>query len=437
MFKKPKIISKQKEAKGVFRAPRGMHDVLPAEQPYWERVESVAKELARSYNFSKIDTPILEYADLFKKTTGEETDIVSKEMYTLKTKGGDILALRPEFTPSKARAYLEHGLSRLGQPQKLYNFGPVFRHDRPQLGRLRQFTQIDFDIIGGVNDPIYDAQLILVFTTLLKELKIKDTILKINSIGCRVCRPLYKQQLQSFYKNREKELCADCVRRLESNPLRLLDCKQDSCAQLKSNAPNFLDRLCATCSNHLKEVLEYLDELDIVYGLDNQLVRGMDYYSRTVFEIFTEGPGGEVGALSGGGRYDYLMEFLGGHLTPAVGGACGVERLIAVMKAQEIPLPVKTAKRVFLMHAGETAKRKAVKLARDLRDAGIPLLESLAKESLQSQLKLADKYGVALALILGQKEIYERSVIVRDMRTGLQDNVSLDKIIGEIKKRLR
>lgn len=433
MASKNKI--KKKDLPKLFQAPKGMHDVLPAEQPYWERVESVAKDLARFYNFSRIDTPILENADLFRKTIGEETNLVEKEMYTLKTKGGDFLALRPEFTAANMRAYMEHGLSRTGQPQKLYNFGPVFRHERPQLGRLRQFSQIGFEIIGGQNDPVYDAQIILISTKLLDELKIKNTVLKINSIGCKVCRPLYKKQLQGFYKNYEKELCSDCERRLKVNPVRLLDCKNESCVKLRTKAPNILDKLCLTCSGHFRGVLEYLDELQISYGLDNQLVRGLDYYDKTVFEIFAEGAGSEFGALPAGGRYDYLMESLGGHLTPAVGAACGVERLIAVMKAREIKPPERSTRRVFLAHAGEAAKKKALKLAKDLENQGIPISEALAKDSLKAQLKSAGKEGTMIALILGQKEIYESSVIIRDMRTGLQESVSLDKIVEEIKKR--
>lgn len=429
--------NKAKAASILFRAPRGMHDVLPQEQPYWERIESIVRELARFYNFSRLEPPVLEFADLFKRTVGEGTDIVEKEMYVLKTRGGDVLALRPEYTASNIRAYLENGLSRMGQPQKIYNLGPVFRHDRPQLGRFRQFVQIGFEIIGGISDPIYDAQVILIFSNLLEELKIKDTVLKMNSIGCKVCRPIYKRQLQGFYKNREKDLCADCLGRLRTNPLRLLDCKNESCGELRDKAPDFFDKLCVTCSDHLRSVLEYLDELQISYVLDNRLVRGLDYYNRTVFEIFAEGAGSDVGALPAGGRYDYLAEMLGGRLTPAVGAACGVERLIAVMKARDVKLAAKTPKRVFVAHAGESAKKKSLKLIRDLEKAGIPVSESLSKESLKAQLKSADKEGSAIALILGQKEIYESSVILRGMRTGLQESVALDRIVEEIKKRLR
>ena len=429
--------SKGKEKSKFVQSPRGMHDVFADEELYWERIKSVAMNLSKFFNFSKIDTPILEYADLFKKTSGEGTDVVEKEMYTLKTKGGDFLALRPEFTPSIARAYLQHGLSRLGQPQKLHHFGPVFRHDRPQLGRFRQFSQFGFDIIGGVNDPIYDAQIILMLMGLLEELGVKNVSLKINSIGCRVCRPAYKKQLQNFFKSKEDVLCSDCVKRLKVNPLRLLDCKNEVCVKIKSEAPNFLDKLCLTCSSHFKGVLEYLEELQISYVLDHQLVRGLDYYNRTVFEIFVDGEGTDIGAVGGGGRYDYLMETLGSHLTPAVGVSCGAERIIMAMKAQNVKLPLKPLKRIYLMHAGDSAKKRALKLMKELWMQGIPISESLAKESLRAQLKSADKEGMPFALILGQKEIYENSVILRDMRTGLQENIPLDRIVTEIKKRWR
>lgn len=415
-----------------------MHDILPVDERYWEKIENAAKNLARAYGFSRLDPPVLEFADLYRKTSGEESEVVEKEMYTLKTKGGDVLALRPEFTPGMSRAYMEHSLSRMGQPQKLFTIGPLFRHDRPQLGRFRQFTQIDLEILGGTNDPIYDAEIILIAVELMRECKIKEFTLKLNSIGCRVCRPIYKKQLFNYYKNHEKELCEDCERRLKTNPLRLLDCKHDHCMKLKEKAPNILDKLCVTCSAHFKAVLEYLDEVKVSYELDHRLVRGLDYYNRTVFEIFATGKEVEIGAMAGGGRYDYLMETIGGHLTPAVGFACGIDRVIAVMKSKEIAVAPKKERRVFLAHAGELAKQKAFALIKMLRDEGIMVSEALAKESLSAQLKAADKEGASgLALILGQKEIYEKSVILRDLGTGLQEAVSEEKLVAEIKKRLK
>jgi histidyl-tRNA synthetase len=380
----------------------------------------------------------MEFSDLYRKTSGEESDVVEKEMYTLRTKGGDVLALRPEYTPGICRAYLENGMSRLGQPQKLWYLGPVFRHDRPQLGRYRQFTQIGFEVLGGQNDPIYDAEIIALFWNLLADLKIKNSTLKLNSIGCRVCRPIYKKQLQTYYKAHEKELCADCVRRLKANPLKLLDCKEPECVALKAKAPNFLDKLCSICSAHFKDVLEYLEEIGITYELDHHLVRGLDYYNRTVFEIVADGDEAKLGSLCGGGRYDYLMEMIGGHLTPALGAAAGADRLIGVMKARDLAVAhTRSEKRVFLVHVGDVAKKKAFSLLQSLRGSGIAVSESLAKESLNAQLRAADKEGLGFALILGQKEIYENSIIIRDLKHGIQESVLQDKLVEEIKKRMK
>ncbi len=421
----------------AFRAPKGMHDVLPVDEPYWEKIESAARAISRSYGFGRVEPPILEDAALYNKTSGEESDVVAKEMYTLRTKGDDLLALRPEYTPGVCRAYLEHGMSRLPSPQRLSYFGPVFRHDRPQLGRYRQFTQIGFEVIGGQNDPIYDAEIITMVINFLADLKFKNPILKINSIGCRVCRPNYKRQLQNYYRNYEGELCEDCVRRLAANPLKLLDCKQPQCQPFKEHAPNFLDRLCSACKGHFRATLEYLEEVGISYEVDPRLVRGLDYYNRTVFEVFADGKEAELGALGGGGRYDYLMEIIGGHATPALGVALGAERLMAAMQAKEIAIPPRSAKKVFLAHAGTLAKKNAFALREELRKAGITVAEALAKESLGAQLKVADKEGVSLALILGQREVYEKSVIIRDLAAGTQESVLIEKIVEEIKKRLK
>ena len=428
---------KRKEESHGLQTPKGMHDVLPVDYLWWEKISKTAKDLAEFYCFNRLDTPIMESLKLYEKGTGADTDIVQKEMYILKTKSGDTLALRPEFTPGIMRAYVQHSLSRLGQPQKLYSIGPVFRHDNPQAGRLRQFTQINMEVIGGQNDPIYDAQVIIYFNRLIDELKIKNVVLRLNSIGCKVCRPLYKRQLQNYYKNFEKKLCSDCVRRLKTNPLRLLDCKKEECQEFKAKTPSILDKLCSSCTSHLKGVLEYLDEMGIAYQLDNLLVRGLDYYSRTVFEFFTEGNGSEAGAIAGGGRYDYLMESLGGRVTPATGGACSIERLMYVMKSQEVKPPQKLTKKVFFIHVGEMAKKKSLRIIETLRSAGISVAESLGRDSLKAQLKTADKEGIDLALILGQRELFEESIIVRDLRNSLQETVTLSKLVEEIRKRLR
>jgi histidyl-tRNA synthetase len=443
------IKEKKKETPRTFQSVKGMRDVLPSDEPYWERIEGTARTIAKAHGFGRIEPPVLEFAELYNKTSGEESDIVQKEIYTLKTKGGDVLALRPEYTPGIARAYMQNGLSRAAQPQKLFAMGPIFRHERPQLGRARQFTQIDLEVLGGTSDPMYDAEVIAMFYGMLVEAKIKNPVVKLNSIGDRVCRPIYKKQLTAYYKAHEDELCEDCKRRLATNPLRLLDCKEPECERLKEGAPSFLDKLCVACSNHFKEVLEYLDEIKIPYSLDPHLVRGLDYYSRTVFEIYAEGAEEGIGALAAGGRYDYLMETMGGHVTPAVGGAAGVERLIAVMRAKEVSMggggnsneahrgkAAANSKKVFLVHAGNLAKKKAFLLLQTLRERGIAVSEALSKESLAAQLKAANKEGITIALILGQKEIYENSVIIRDLTNGVQEAVLLDKLPEELKRRL-
>lgn len=419
----------------LLQTPKGMHDILPVDQQYWDRVHKVARDLADFYNFGKIDTPILEHVALFERGVGAETDMIEKEMYIVKTKGGDTLALRPENTAAVMRAYLEHHLGRGAQPQKFFYAGPFFRHENPQAGRYRQFWQLGFEVIGGQNDPIYDAQVILVFQRLLEDLKLKNIVLKMNSIGCRVCRPGYKRALQNYYKPFEKKICADCVVRVKNNPLRLLDCKKEQCQEFKSKAPNFLDKLCTTCSTHLKGVLEYLEELGIQYQLDNQLVRGLDYYSRTVFEYFIDGA--DIGAVGGGGRYDYLAELLGGRLTPAVGAALGMDRIIAAMKAQEVKMPGKNMKKVFLIHVGELAKKKSLRVIEDLRKAGIGVSEALGRESLKAQMKTADKEGFEIALIFGQREIFEESIIIRNLKNSLQETVQLGKLVEEIKHRMK
>jgi histidyl-tRNA synthetase len=429
---------KKVEKKELLQAPKGMCDVLPADEFYWERIVSVVKTLARSYGFGRLETPILESAELYEKTFGEDSDVVKKEAYTLRTKSGDALTLRPEHTSGFCRAYLEHGMSRLGQPQKLFAIGPVFRNERPhQAGRLREFTEIEFDTIGGQNDPIYDAEIITILSELLAELKIKNPKLSVNSIGCRTCRPIYKKQLQNYYKNHEKEICEDCTDHVKTNPLKLFGCKAAQCQPFKEKAPNLLDKLCVTCANHFKAVLEYLDAVHIPYDLDHRLVRGVDYRDRTVFEMVADEKEAEIGPLGGGGRFDYLMESIGGHATPALGFAVGVERLIAVMKAREIAVPFRMQRKTFLVHVGDAAKKHAFSLLKDLRKSGISVTESLAKDSLNAQLRTADKEGLGFALILGQKEIYENSIIVRDLTTGNQEPILLEKLVEELKKRLK
>ena len=428
MAKKPK-----------FQAPAGMHDILPEDQPFFQKVYNVSGNVAEFYGFQKIDTPMVEEAELFSKGIGLSTDIIEKQMYVLRTKGGDYLALRPEFTAGITRAYIEHGMFNLPQPLKFYSFGPLFRYERPQLGRFRQFHQVNFEVFGEESSVI-DAQIIQIFYNILKELKFKNLILEINSIGDSQCRPYYKKLLVNYFKSREQSLCADCRRRLRENPLRILDCKEEKCHQVLAQAPQTVDHLCEDCKSRFKEVLEFLDAVDLPYRLNPYLVRGLDYYTKTVFEIFEDTEEGQKkDALVGGGRFDALVKGLGGKDTPACGGAAGVERIVGIMKekTKEETLRHFPAKKVFLAQLGELAKRKSLRLFEEFRKAKIPVAESFGKNSLKTQLRLADNMGAVYALILGQKEALEETIIVRDMKTGKQEMVRLEKIVGEMKKKLQ
>jgi histidyl-tRNA synthetase len=436
--KKKKIIKKEKikDKKALLQSVKGMHDILPTDQPWWEKVKKATREVADFYNFSRIDTPVLEAAEIFERGVGDATDIVEKQMYVLKTRGGDRLALRPEATAGIVRSYFQHGLSRIGQPVKLYYFGPMFRHEQPQAGRYRQFYQVGFEILGGEDDPVYDAQAILITYRLAEELKIKNLNVQINSIGCKNCRTAHRKKLTDYYKKNVNKICKDCKRRLPVNPLRLLDCKNEKCQEIKTKAPTTIDFLCQPCRSHFRGVLEYLDEVEIPYAINTYLVRGLDYYNRTVFELVAEGLNASLG---GGGRYDYLGEMLGARKNslPAVGSGLGVERLIETIKLQGLSAPAKPKVKVFLIQIGKPAKKKALSLIENFYKGGVRVIESLGKESLKSQLKLADKEGVDIALILGQREVFEESIIIRDMKSGAQETTPLSKVVETVKKKLK
>lgn len=429
-----------------FQTPTGMHDFLPADQAVIRRLEDIVDDIANFYGFGKIETPILEDAALFEKGTGTTTDIVEKQMYTFRTKGGDMLALRPEFTPGIVRAYIQHGMNALPQPVKLYTYGPLFRHESPQAGRYRQFHQIDFEIFGEQSAAI-DAHIIQIFFSILKELKFSHLIIEVNSIGDSQCRPYYKKLLANYLRPRQNSLCADCRRRLKENPLRTLDCKEEKCQRVKAQAPQIVDHLCEGCKNHLRSLLEFLDELNLPYHLDPYLVRGLDYYTKTVFEIFTDIPvvqkpgDSEIlqvrSALVGGGRYDGLVKLLGGKEVPASGAAAGVERILSLVKAAGTLEDIFPAPRVFLAQLGDLPKKKSLKLLEEFRKAKINIAESLGRDSLRTQLGRADKLKVEYTLILGQHEVLNNSIALRKMETGEQQTIKLDKIVEEVKQRLK
>ncbi len=417
--------------------------MLSGDIRYLDAIVEKAKEISEFYGFSPIQTPHLEYADLFLRPLGETSDIVEKQMYTFKSRSGDMLALRPEGTASVMRAYQQNGMSSLPQPVKLYYHGSFFRYENPQKGRFREFRQFGIEVLGEA-DPIIDALVIKIFYLILFELGFKNTLVHINSLGDKECRPAYKKELSSYYKKKFNYLCKDCKRRFKENPFRMLDCKELECVELRSQAPQMIEHVCEACKEHFKNVLEFLDEGQIPYILDNYLVRGFDYYGRTVFEIFLEEEKKEKSdeqapsiALAGGGRYDELMAILGGKILPAAGAAFGLERIIYEMKRLNLPLALKSEPRVFLIQIGPAAKKKSFTLIEELRNEGIPVAESLSRDNFRAQLKIAAKVGAQFSLILGQKEAMDGSIILRDMDEGTQEIIMQNTLIEKLKSRLK
>jgi len=416
----------------------GMHDILPEDQNYFKKIHKAVESVSNYYGFEKIETPILESAEVFTKAVGEDTDIVGKEMYTFRTKGGDLLCLRPENTASIMRSYIEHGMHNLPQPVKLWYEGPFFRHEKPQAGRYRQFHQFGFEALGEKN-PSIDGQIIQMSYGVLKELGFKNITIEVNSIGDSECRPYFKKILIGYLKSRKASLCTDCQRRLKENPLRVFDCKDEKCQRVKSGAPQIIDHLCESCHSHFKQVLEFLDELELPYTLNPYLVRGLDYYTKTVFELVEKSEDGtSLGTLVGGGRYDNLAKNMGGRETPACGCAGGIERIVALMKAKEKkPSKKQEDPKIFLAQLGQLAKRKSMKLFEEFREAKIPVAESFSKDSLKTQLRTADKMGIRWVLIFGQKEALEDFITLRDMDTGVQKEIKLDKVVDEMKNKIK
>jgi len=434
MIKKKQIpISKSIGKK--YQLVKGMKDILPEEQPFWSWVKNTIEKVAEEYGYQKIDTPILENTNLFIRSVGEDTDIVSKEMYSFIDKGGENLTLRPEGTAGVARAYNEHGMVNLPQPVKLFYYGQMFRYDKPQAGRFRQFYQFGFESLGEA-ESILDAQQILIGYKIFQRCGI-NTSIQINSIGCEECRPIYQNLLTDYFKNIKNQLCEDCKKRLTKNPLKILDCKEKKCQELMTNLPQTVDNLCDNCHSHFVKVLEYLDELEVPYILNSRIVRGLNYYTRTTFEFWeSEEEEGRQNALGGGGRYDKLIELLGGRPTPAVGFAVGIERLITKMHDSDFTPPKSPIPDVFLAQLGNEARKKSLKLFEELKKAGFKVAESFAKNGIKPQLDFANRLGVKYSLILGQKEILDGTILIRDMDGGIQEIINYEKIIPELEKRL-
>ncbi|MBI4305591.1 MAG: histidine--tRNA ligase [Chloroflexi bacterium] len=413
----------------TFRAPRGTADLLPDEQPYWKLVDSAALLTAQAFGYRRIDTPLFEDTRLFQRGVGEDTDIVEKEMYTFADRGGDSLTLKPEGTAGVCRAYIENGMPNLPQPVRLFYLTPIFRYDRPQAGRYRQHHQFGIEAIGDPS-PAVDAEVIELGWSFVTGLGLKRLAIKVNSIGDRVCRPAYRESLKRYFAEHIDEMCRDCKARLPRNPLRLLDCKNETCQRFGDQAPRSVDYLCEPCSSHWKELLEYLDDLQGIYPgikpqLDHRLVRGLDYYTRTVFEIQPPDEGGQS-TLLGGGRYDGLIEQLGGPPTPGIGFGCGRERLILNLKRQEISSGPPSATDLVAVFVGDRARRKAYSLVAALRAARCTSVMAPPSRSLKGQMRYADSVGARYVLIVGERELDRGVGTLKSLKDQTQIEVSLD-----------
>ena len=424
----------------IFQSPKGMRDILPDEERYYAEVIRVAREIAEWYGFQMIVTPHLEKTDLFEASLGEGSDIIEKQMYSFRTKGGDALTLRPEGTAPTMRAYLEHGMHTHPQPVKLFYSGAFFRHESPQAGRAREFYQVGLEMIGD-SEPVNDAMVIRLVSLIIRELGVPITI-ALNSIGDWECRPAYRKDLVAYYRRHVNRLCADCRRRLKINPLRLLDCKEEACQAIREHAPKIIDRLCEPCRRHFSEVREFLDAVHIPYEIDPYLVRGLDYYTRTVFEVFPTLPEKQFAhlAIASGGRYDDLAKTLGSNrAVPAVGGALGIDRIVGLMRfgGKGERVIRKEAPAVFIIQLGQTAKKKLLHWIEELRHADIPIAHVFSRDSLKAQLKLADRLDTPWAVIVGQKEALDETAIIRDMRSGEQEVVPLSKLVFSLKGKIK
>ena len=411
---------------------RGFKDILPGEVELWQEIERVARSLFEDFGFKEIRIPIMERTELFKRSIGEDTDIVEKEMYTFPDRKGDLITLRPEATASIVRAYNQHKLYAKDPVQKFYMVGPMFRRERPQKGRYRQFYQIDAEIFG-VQSGLVDVQLILLLVTLCTRLNIKDVEAHINSLGCPVCRPDYKKALTDFLMSVSDKLCPDCVRRRDRNPLRVLDCKVPACREALAQAPTIVDSLCDDCRTDFDEVRGALGKLNVPFVVDKQLVRGLDYYTRTAFEIQTTSLGAQS-AVAGGGRYDNLAKELGGPDIPATGFAIGFDRLAELCGLNASDFARKPD--LYIAALGKQSQSLAFEWLCALGLEGIYAEMDLSDKSLKSQMKRADRLGAKQVLIVGDKELDEGAAILRNMETKEQESVPLDNLVENLIKRV-
>ncbi len=411
----------------MINIPKGTKDVLPQDSYKWQYVEGVARETAKLFHLKEIRTPTFEHTELFQRGVGDTTDIVTKEMYTFKDKGDRSITLKPEGTAGTVRAFVENGMYGGVLPAKMYYITPAFRYERPQAGRLREFHQFGVEIFGAAA-PQTDAETIAVADTLLKRLGLQVK-LYLNSIGCPTCRAAYNKALKDFFEPHLDGLCYDCRTRFEKNPLRLLDCKEEECKKINASAPSILDYLCPACHDHFEEVKACLALAGIEYEIDSRIVRGLDYYTRTVFEFVSTSIGAQ-GTVCAGGRYDGLIEELGGNSTPAVGFAAGIERLLLVMESAGVEIPKEEAPTVYLAGMDDECRRKAFSLAMRLRKGGIFAEIDHLGRSIKAQFKYADKIGARYVAVLGESELLEGVVSVKNMANGSSERVKFDDLVA-------
>lgn len=412
------------------KAIRGFNDILPPATNRWRMLEERARKILEDYGFSEIRLPILEKAELFARSIGEETDIVEKEMYTFEDRNGDCITIRPEATASVVRAYIEHKLYAADPVAKLYSIGPMFRYERPQKGRHRQFHQLNVEVFG-ISHPMIDAEIMGILMHYLTCARAADCQLQINSIGCPRCRLPYKKNLQAFLNAHLTDLCADCRRRMERNPLRVFDCKVPGCQEILGNAPFISDYLCTQCAEHFAALRRYLEVLEIAYEVNPRMVRGLDYYTKTAFEVVAGGLGAQ-NAVAAGGRYDHLVAALGGPDIPGIGFAIGIERLLLVIHDEPLP----SGPLLFIAALGEVPQQKAFTLRHKLNQAGVRTMSDYEGRGLKAQMRRADKFGARYVLILGEDELSKGEAILRDMDKKRQEEIPLPAIFEEIVRRM-
>ena len=410
---------------------RGFNDILPPETNIWQHIEKEAREIFETYGFSEIRVPIVEKTGLFSRSIGETTDIVEKEMYTFADRHGESITLRPEGTAPVVRAYIEHKLYATDPVAKLYYLGPMFRYERPQKGRFRQFYQIGAEVFG-IDDPMVDAETLEMLVSFFQRLGLEGISLQINSLGCKECRPLYKEKLLNFLQDKKSQLCQDCQRRFEINPLRTLDCKSQGCIEITSNVPSILDSICEECKDHFEKVREYLELSQITFLLNPKMVRGLDYYIRTTFEVTALGLGSQ-NAVAAGGRYDGLVKSLYGPDVPGFGFAIGMERLVMLLKDRGQGSGSRSQQLVFMAMLGERAEKEGIGLMKRLRSRGIKIERDYGSKSIKSQMKRADKLGAEFVLILGDNELASGDIIIKNMQSGEQEKIPLNKVEERLK----